>query len=37
MTICQYFLNGNCRFGKNCRNEHIYPNSNNNSFRNSKY
>ncbi|EXJ94685.1 hypothetical protein A1O1_03082 [Capronia coronata CBS 617.96] len=22
MVVCKYFLNGNCKFGSNCRNEH---------------
>lgn len=24
MTVCRYFLNGNCRYGQNCRFEHVY-------------
>ncbi|XP_022694423.1 nucleoporin-like protein 2 [Varroa jacobsoni] len=24
MTVCRYFQNGNCRYGQNCRFEHVY-------------
>ncbi|OQR74162.1 hypothetical protein BIW11_09259 [Tropilaelaps mercedesae] len=24
MTVCRYFLNGNCRYGQSCRYDHVY-------------
>lgn len=25
MTICKYFLEGRCRYGKACKYDHVYP------------
>ncbi|OMH79322.1 hypothetical protein AX774_g7270 [Zancudomyces culisetae] len=42
MVVCEYFLRGNCRFGRNCRNEHVQnvnrnQNHNQNQYRNSGF
>ncbi|EME27712.1 zinc finger (CCCH-type) family protein isoform 1 [Galdieria sulphuraria] len=32
MVVCKYFLRGNCKFGRNCKNEHPMQNSSQGSF-----